>query len=85
MSCGQSSGCLAWHLPTADDVPLTPQDCQIIWLVASGHTTQAIAHKLWLTANTIKTHLHRIYDVLDVVSQAQLVAEAFRLGILTWE
>ena len=77
-----------WQLRSfcpVNGLKLSKQDCQIIRLIADGLTVKAVANELFLTANTIKTHLRKIYIRMRVTTHAQLVAESFRLGILAWE
>ena len=71
--------------PDEDRPHLSRQDCHIIRLLAEGKGVRAVAHELYLAPNTIKSHLHKMYLRLHVKSHPQLVAEAFRLGILVWE
>ncbi len=45
-------------------------------LVVQGHTNRATAAALFVSANTISTHLRSIYNKLDVNSRVQLTRVA---------
>ncbi|HJX60932.1 MAG TPA: helix-turn-helix transcriptional regulator [Dehalococcoidia bacterium] len=41
---------------------LTPRECQVAALAALGLTYGEIADRLFVSTNTVKTHLHRVYE-----------------------
>jgi DNA-binding NarL/FixJ family response regulator len=51
---------------------LTPQERTVARLVATGLTNRAIAERLFVTTNTVETHLRHIFQKLDVTSRTQL-------------
>jgi len=53
---------------------LTPRELQIAELVAQGLTNAEIGAKLWITENSVKQALKRIFCKLDVSARAQMVA-----------
>jgi len=53
---------------------LTPRELQIADLVAKGLTNAEIGTELWITENSVKQALKRIFRKLDVSSRAQMVA-----------
>ena len=54
---------------------LTPREAQIAELVAQGLTSTEIGAALWITENTVKQALKRIYRKLKVSSRAEMVAQ----------
>ena len=48
-------------------------------LVANGATNREIGCSLFITVNTVKTHVDHIYTKLDVSSRAQVAALVTRL------
>ncbi|WP_017297163.1 helix-turn-helix transcriptional regulator [Nodosilinea nodulosa] len=54
---------------------LTPRETQIVELVAQGLTNRAIGAELWITENTVKQALKRIFRKLNVSSRAEMVAK----------
>ena len=64
------------------DVSLTERETQILNYVAKGFSFADICGLLDITANTVKTHVNRIYRKLAVNSRSQAVYEASRLGLI---
>ena len=60
---------------------LTPREAQIAELVAQGLTSTEIGAALWITENTVKQALKRIYRKLKVSSRAEMVAQMSGLKI----
>ena len=61
---------------------LTPREREILNLAAEGRSAPEIARVLFLSTNTIKTHLSNIYEKLGVSDRAAAVAKALREGVL---
>jgi DNA-binding CsgD family transcriptional regulator len=78
--CLHLSACLATlrTQPTRVDSPLasrlTTRELQIAELVAQGLTNGEIGAALWITENSVKQALKRIFRKLDVSARAQMVA-----------
>ncbi|MGK7898494.1 MAG: LuxR C-terminal-related transcriptional regulator [Xenococcus sp. (in: cyanobacteria)] len=54
---------------------LTPRELQIADLVASGLTNAAIGSELWITQNSVKQALKRMFRKLEVSSRTEMVAK----------
>ena len=54
---------------------LTPQETVVARLVAQGRTNREVATELFLTTNTIETHLRHIFQKLGVRSRTELAAK----------
>jgi len=54
---------------------LTPRELQIAELVALGRTNAEIGTKLWITENSVKQALKRMFRKLEVSSRAEMVAQ----------
>ena len=54
---------------------LTPRERQIADLVAQGLTNAEIGTELWITQNTVKQALKRMFRKLEVSARAELVAK----------
>jgi two-component system nitrate/nitrite response regulator NarL len=52
--------------------PLTTRERQIIHVLAEGLTNKEIARRLKLAEGTVKVHLHRIYQKLEVANRTAL-------------
>ena len=59
--------------PTGWD-SLTPAERDVVDLAVSGLTTPQIAGRLFVSPNTVKTHLSQAYAKLGISSRAQLAA-----------
>jgi DNA-binding CsgD family transcriptional regulator len=58
---------------TRDD--LTPQELVVTRLVAQGLTNREVAAQLFLSTNTIETHLRHVFQKLGVRSRTELAAK----------
>jgi DNA-binding CsgD family transcriptional regulator len=54
--------------------PLTPRELEIAELVAQGLTNAEIGEKLWITQNSVKQALKRMFRKLGVSARAEMVA-----------
>jgi predicted ATPase/class 3 adenylate cyclase/DNA-binding CsgD family transcriptional regulator len=78
----------AEHVPaalgaTADSpaVPLSAREREIIALLAGGASNAKIAETLFVTPNTVRTHLDRIRDKTGARNRAELTRYAIQAGI----
>jgi DNA-binding CsgD family transcriptional regulator len=55
---------------------LTPREHEIIRLVANARTNREIARTLWITPNTVRTHLEHIFEKLGVTNRTAAAAVA---------
>ena len=58
-----------------DNCPLTARELEIAKLVAQGCTNGEIAVKLWITQNSVKQALKRMFRKLEVSTRAEMVAK----------
>lgn len=58
--------------------PLTQREQEVLRLILSGKTNKAIAAELFISENTVKTHVKNIYYKHDVSSRAQLISTLLR-------
>jgi len=78
---------LEGHLPLVkgydgDAGPLSDRELTVTRYLASRLTTKEIAAEIFVSTNTVKTHVKRIYQKLGVSSRTEALAEARRLGVL---
>jgi two-component system, NarL family, nitrate/nitrite response regulator NarL len=66
----------------SDRPALTTRESEVLRLLAEGRTAQKIGAELHLSEATIKTHLHNLYEKLNVSDRAAAVATAMRWGLL---
>lgn len=60
------------------DSPLTDREREILTLLCEGLTYRDIAEKLFVSGNTVQTHIKNIYKKLEVNSRAEAVRKAMR-------
>ena len=61
---------------------LSERETEVLQLLCEGENYRSIANKLFVSANTIKSHIKAIYKKLHVHSRAEAVAKAFREGLI---
>jgi LuxR family maltose regulon positive regulatory protein len=62
--------------------PLSERELEALRLLAAGYTYQEIAQALYVSVNTVKTHLKNIYAKLRVHTRRQATAKARELGLI---
>jgi DNA-binding CsgD family transcriptional regulator len=62
--------------------PLTARECEVLVLVAKGHTNRGIAAILFLSEKTVARHLSNIFTKIDVSSRAAATAYAYQHGLV---
>jgi predicted ATPase/DNA-binding CsgD family transcriptional regulator len=60
---------------------LTPVERDVVGLVAQGHTNAEIGQRLFMSVNTVKKHLSRVYAKVDVDGRSDLAAEVARRNL----
>jgi DNA-binding CsgD family transcriptional regulator len=61
---------------------LSPRECEILTLLASGQSNKEMARTLAISPNTIKTHLARVYEKLEVQRRVQAIEKARWLRLI---
>lgn len=61
---------------------LTPREVEILQLLADGCSPQEVAGRLFISPKTVRNHLSKVYDKLDVNSRSQAIVEALRHGLI---
>ncbi len=67
--------------PQQDPGPLSARERQIMALLAGGASNTKIAETLYVTPNTVRTHLDRIRDKTGARNRAELTRYAMQAGI----
>jgi DNA-binding CsgD family transcriptional regulator/tetratricopeptide (TPR) repeat protein len=63
-----------------DPGQLTPAERRVALLAASGRSNQEISLALWISVNTVETHMRRIFTKLNVQSRRELMTRPQLLG-----
>jgi DNA-binding NarL/FixJ family response regulator len=61
---------------------LTAREVEVLQLLAFGHTNKDIAEQLFISPDTVKTHLEHIFDKLGTSDRTAAVAEALRRRLI---
>jgi len=65
-----------------DDLALSGREKEIVSLMVEGKSFHAIAEKLFISYETVRTHIKRIYKKLHVASASEAVAKAIRQRLI---
>jgi ATP/maltotriose-dependent transcriptional regulator MalT len=61
---------------------ISQREHEILQLLARGYSNQEIANQLYISLNTVKTHLSNLYVKLDVGRRTQAVQAGQQRGLL---
>ena len=64
---------IARPTPKAVDLPLTKREKELLELLSKGLLYKEIAQELGITIGTVKQHIHKIYDKLQVNNKTEAI------------
>ncbi|MBO1902400.1 response regulator transcription factor [Leucobacter weissii] len=70
------------HARSATLAPLTERELDVMRLVAGGSSNAEIAQQLFLSEQTVKTHVSRILGKLGLRDRTQMVIAAYESGLV---
>ena len=70
---------------TPPEEVLSAREIEVLELVAQGKSNLEIAGELWISETTVKSHMIRIFEKLDVTDRTAAVTAALRRRILRLE
>ena len=62
---------------------LSPREIEVLSLLAEGWSNRMIGESLYLSPETVKSHVSAILKKLDASDRAQAVSRALRMGVIT--
>jgi len=71
-----------WPAPDGLIDPMSERELEILDLLVEGLSYREIADRLYISRNTVKTHVRHVYTKLGVASREAALDEAERLGIV---
>lgn len=66
----------------ADRLNISKRELEVLQLMADGCSNQEIAARLFVSLNTVKTHVSRVFEKLDVNRRTQAIEKAKRLILI---
>ena len=61
---------------------LSPREVEILEALAGGDSNKEMARRLGISPNTVKTHIARVYDKLEVQRRVQAIDKARSLDLI---
>ena len=61
---------------------LSPREVEMLEALASGESNKEIARRFGISPNTVKTHLARVYEKLEVQRRVQAIEKARFLALI---
>jgi len=61
---------------------ITSREIEVLALMSAGHSNEEIAHRLFLSLNTVKSHVSHILSKLDVSRRTQAIEKARSLHLI---
>src|ERR1700732_3851021 len=76
-----SEGASAGGTKSRERSPLSTREREIVQLVAQGYKNKEMAEKMFISEQTVKNHLHNIFDKLGVSDRLELDLYAIHKGL----
>ena len=76
-----SSVPFAPNLERRDTLGITKRELEILELIAAGLSNREIAERIYVSENTVKTHVRSVLAKLGVQSRTQAALHAHRIGL----
>jgi DNA-binding NarL/FixJ family response regulator len=66
------------HNPSHEDYHLSEREKQVLQLLVNGYSYKMIASEMYISIDTVRSHIKKIYEKLHVNSKSEAVAKAFK-------
>lgn len=66
----------------SNDKGISKREVEVLECLANGFTTSQVAAHLFVSENTIKTHIRHILEKLEAANRAEAVIKASQLGLI---
>jgi len=67
------------------DLGLSSREMEVLVCLSQGMTTAQISADLFISENTVKTHVRHILEKLEASNRAEAVSKAMQLGLISLE
>lgn len=64
------------------EVGLSDREMEVLECLAQGKTTSQVAGELFISENTVKTHVRHILEKLEASNRAEAVSKATQMGLI---
>jgi DNA-binding NarL/FixJ family response regulator len=64
------------------EVGLSDREMEVLGCLAQGKTTSQVASELFISENTVKTHVRHILEKLEASNRAEAVSKATQMGLI---
>jgi DNA-binding NarL/FixJ family response regulator len=61
---------------------LSDRELEVLGCLAEGQTTLQIASRLFISENTVKTHIRHILEKLEAANRTEAVSKAMQMGLI---
>jgi len=76
---------MAGEIGRAAEVGLSTREMEVLICLAQGKTTAQISSDLYISENTVKTHVRHILEKLEASNRAEAVSKATQMGLIGGE
>lgn len=66
------------HANKGEDYNLSDREKQVLSLLVNGYSYKMIASEMYIAIDTVRSHIKKIYEKLQVNSKSEAVAKAFK-------
>jgi len=70
------------YTPSKEDYNLSDRETNVLQLLVNGYSYKMIAAEMFIAIDTVRSHIKKIYEKLQVNSKSQAVAKAFKNRIV---
>ena len=70
------------HNPASEDYHLSDREKEVLQLLVNGYSYKMIASEMFISIDTVRSHIKKIYEKLHVNSKSEAVAKAFKNNIV---
>ncbi len=73
---------VARHQGSETQTLLSDRELEVLTCLADGQTTSQIANQLFISENTVKTHIRHILEKLEASNRTEAVSKAIQFGLI---
>ena len=70
------------HPVNSPQQPLSEREMDVLKCLASGQTTHQISSLLFISENTVKTHIRHILEKIEADNRVEAVGKALKMGLI---